>query len=100
MTPQGGPHSSNSANSMSAYPPTHQSPMGGPSPGNRNWNQAQGGFGGPGMTPQGYGNVQMPGSAGGYGRGDQQHSSGNWAPQSAGGFPSNTPSNNFGAYQG
>lgn len=100
MTPQGAPHSSNSANSMSAYPPNHQSPMGGPSPGGRNWNQPQGGFGGPGMTPQGYGNVQMPASAGGYGRGDQ-NSSGGWGPQSAGGFPSNAPSNNFGGgYQG
>lgn len=100
MTPQGGPHSSNSATPMSAYPPTHQSPMGGPSPGPRNWNQPQGGFGGPGMAPQGYGNVQMPGSAGGYGRGDQQHSSGNWAPQSVGGFPSSASNSNFGGYQG
>lgn len=47
------------------------------------------------MTPQGYGNVQMPASAGGYGRGDQ-NPSGGWGPQSAGGFPSNAPSNNFG----
>ena len=50
--------------------------MGGPSPGSRNWNQAQGGFGGPGMTPQGYGNVQMPASTGGYGRGEQNPSGG------------------------
>lgn len=99
MTPQGGPHSSNSANSMSAFPPNHQSPMGGPSAGNRSWSQPQGGFGGPSMTPQGYSSVQIPGSAGGYGRNDQ-NSSGGWGPQSAGGFPSNAPSNNFGGYQG
>lgn len=75
--------------------------MGGPSPGGRNWSQPQGSFGGPGMTPQGYGNVQMSASAGGYGRGDQNSSGGWGGPQSAGGFPSNAPSNNFGGgYQG
>ena len=73
--------------------------MGGPSPGSRNWNQAQGGFGGPGMAPQGYGNVQMPASGGGYGRGDQ-NPSGGWGPQNAGGFPSNAPNNSYGGFQG
>lgn len=100
MTPQGAPQSANSANSMPAYPPSHQSPMGGPSPGARNWTQPPGSYGGPGMTPQGYGGVQMPASAGGYGRTDQNPSAG-WGPQSAGAFPSNPPSNSFGVgYQG
>lgn len=92
---------------MSAYQSNHQSPMGGPSPGG--YGQPQGGYGGPGMAPQGYGNVQMPGgagmprnagmpgSAGGYGR--DQHSGGGYGPPSAGGYPSGAHSN-YGGYQG
>ena len=99
MTPQGGPHSSNSTNSMSTYPPNHQSPMSGPNPASRNWNQPQGGFGGPGIASPGYGSVQMPGSASSYGRGEH-NPSGGWAPQSTSGFPSNGPNSNYGGYQG
>ncbi|MCJ1375162.1 hypothetical protein MMC20_006396 [Loxospora ochrophaea] len=96
MTPQGGPHSSTSMNSMSGYPANHQSP--GPSPASRNWPQSQGNFGGPGMPPQGYGNMQMPGSAGGYGPTDQNSAGSSWGPPSAGGFSRNPPAGNFGGY--
>ncbi|KAI4128128.1 MAG: hypothetical protein LQ347_004307 [Umbilicaria vellea] len=97
MTPQGGPHSATA--SMPGYPTSHQSPLG-PSPGGRGWGDPQNGFGGPSMPPQGYSNIQMPGSAGGYGRGNQNQSSGGWAPPSAGSFPSNPPHNGYGGYQG
>lgn len=99
MAPQGGPHSANAAHAMSGYPNNHQSPAG-PSPGGRGgWAGPQGGYGAPSMTPQGYGNMQMPGSAGGYGRGDQS-SNGGWGPPSAGAYPNNGPNNQYGGYQG
>lgn len=84
---------------MPGYPSNHQSPLG-PSPGGSGWGDPQNGFRGPAMPPQGYGNIQMPGSAGGYGRGNQNPSSGGWGPHSAGSFPSNPPNNGYGGYQG
>ena len=98
MTPQGGPHS---AGPMSGYPT--QSPMGVPSPAGRgNWNYTA--QAGPGMAPQGYG--QMPnnggavsGSTGGYGRGDQMQG-GYGGPPSASGYPPNGQAGNYGGYQG
>ena len=99
MTPQGGPHS---AGPMSGYPSQH-SPMGAPSPAGRgNWNYTA--QGGPGMAPQGYGQMPsnsggVPGSAGGYGRGDQMQG-GYGGPPSAGGYPPNGQAGNYGGYQG
>lgn len=94
MTPQGGPHS---AGPMSGYPNQH-SPMGAPSPAGRgNWNYtAQ-----PGMAPQGYGQNGggVPGSAGGYGRGDQMQG-GYGGPPSAAGYPPNGQTGNYAGYQG
>ena len=86
-------------NPMAAY--GHHQQSAGPSPGGRGgWNQqAQGGFPSAGMPPQGYGNMPMPGSAGGYGH--DQGSAGGWnqQPQSAGGYPrNNSQANNFGGY--
>ncbi|MCJ1274937.1 hypothetical protein MMC21_002736 [Puttea exsequens] len=97
MTPQGGPHS---AGPMSGYPP-QQSPMGGPSPAGRPY---QGyGQGGPGLPPQGYGQMPnsagVPGSAGGYGRPDQMQGP-YGGPLSAGGYPPNGQGGNYGGYQG
>jgi len=96
MTPQGGPHSSTP--SMAGYPPNHQSPLG-MSPGGRGWD-LQNGFGGPGMAPQGYGNMQMPGSAGGYGRGNQNPSPAGWGQQGTGNYQNNPGNNGYGGYQG
>ena len=95
MTPQGG-HSSTAMNSMPGYPPAHHSP--GPSPASRGWTQQpQGNFPPSGMPPQGYGNMQMPGSAGGYGH-DQNPAAG-WGQQPTSGYPRNPPTNNsFGGY--
>ncbi|MCJ1257881.1 hypothetical protein MMC24_005709 [Lignoscripta atroalba] len=95
MTPQNGPHSAVSINSMPGYPTSHQSP--GPSPAGRGWSHAQGGFSGPGMAPQGYGNIQMPGSAGGYG---QDQNSAGWGQPSATGFSRNTANNGNHSYGG
>ena len=84
MTPQGGPPSAGSGHPMSGYP-SHQSPMGGPSPGGRYPPQPQAGYNANGMGHQVYG--QMPTSAGGYGR--DQHPAPNWSnPPSAGGYHS------------
>ena len=78
---------------------SHHQQSAGPSPGGRGgWNQ-QGGFPSAGLPPQGYSNMQMPGSAGGYGH--DQGSAGGWnqQPQSAGGYPrNNQQGNNFGGY--
>lgn len=99
MTPQGGPHS---AGPMPGYP-NQQSPMGAPSPAGRgNWNYTA--QGGPGMAHQGYGQMPsngggVPGSAGGYGRGDQMQG-GYGGPPSAGGYPPNGQAGNYGGYQG
>lgn len=87
---------------MSAgYPPTHQSPMSGTTPG-RYGGQPSGGYAGPGMPPPSYqmpGGAGMPGSAGGYGR-DQGSAGGYGGPPSAGGYPtSNMPSGGYGGYQ-
>ena len=95
MTPQGGPHS---AGPMSGYP-NQQSPMGAPSPAGRgNWNHtAQ-----QGMAPQGYGQSNgggVPGSAGGYGRGDHMQG-GYGGPPSAAGYAPNGQAGNYGGYQG
>ena len=72
--------------------------MGAPSPAGRgNWNYtAQ-----PGMAPQGYGQNGggVPGSAGGYGRGDQMQG-GYGGPPSAAGYPPNGQTGNYGGYQG
>ena len=97
MTPQGGPHSSTSMTPMSGYPAQHQSP--GPSSAGRGgWNQQpQGGFPPSGMPPQGYGNMPMPGSAGGYGH--DQNSAVGWGQSGAGAYPRNPAgNNNFGGY--
>ena len=90
MTPQG-PHASTAMNSMPGYPPAHQSP--GPSPAGRGWNQQpQGSFPSTGMPPQGHGNVQMPGSAGGYGH--QPSYAGVWGDTAHSGYTRNQPTNN------
>jgi hypothetical protein len=92
MSPQGGPPSA----SMAGYP-THQSPVPGPSPGGRGYAQNQGGFPSAGFAPQGYPNMQMPVSAGGYGQ--EQNSAGWGQPQGGAGYPRNPPhnaGNNFG----
>ncbi|KAL9035972.1 MAG: hypothetical protein Q9214_006342 [Letrouitia sp. 1 TL-2023] len=102
MTPQGGPHSSNSAGPMSGYPPSHQSPMGGYNTGPAAMGQSPGAYPGPNIA-QGYQPPRqggMPGSAGGYGRGDQG-SAGWGGPPSAGGYPPNpAPAQGYGGYQG
>lgn len=96
MTPQGGPHS---AGPMSGFP--SQSPMAGPSPGGRGYS----GYGsGPGMPPQGYGQMQggggsMPSSAGGFGRNDQMQSN-YGAPQSAGSYSAGGQGGGYSGYQG
>ncbi|KAF2269890.1 hypothetical protein CC78DRAFT_452513 [Lojkania enalia] len=63
----------------------------GPSPGGQPFGQNQPGFGGPGI-PQPY--QQMPGSAGGYGRGGQPQQQ--WGQPNQGNFNQN----GFGGYQG
>ena len=99
MTPQGGPHS---AGPMSGYP-SQQSPMGAPNPAGRgNWNYTA--QAGPGMAPQGYGQMPsngggVPGGASGYGRSDQM-SGGYGGPPSGGGYPPNGQAGNYGGYQG
>ncbi|KAL8868005.1 MAG: hypothetical protein Q9174_005279 [Haloplaca sp. 1 TL-2023] len=105
MTPHGGPHSA-PGGPMPGYPPAHQSPMAGPSPGAGNWNQPhQGGYGGPGMG-QGYqmpgGQGGMPPSAGGYGRGGDRSGGGWGGPPSAGGYPPSNahPGQGYGGYAG
>ncbi|MCJ1310083.1 hypothetical protein MMC25_003744 [Agyrium rufum] len=93
MSPGGGQH-----------PPTPMSGYGshqpGPSPGARQWSQSgQGGFPSVGLPPQGYGNMQMPGSAGGYGH--EQGSAAGWNQSAgAGGYPRNVApnNNNYGGY--
>lgn len=83
--------------------------MGGPGPspaGGPNWNQPQGGYGGPGMGPSYQqmpgGQGGMPHSAGGYGRNDRN--GGGWGgPASAGGYPPNQappPNQGYGGYHG
>lgn len=83
-------------NTMSGYPPTHQSP--GPSPAGRGWSQQpQPGFSPTGMPTQAYGSMQMPGSAGGYGH--DQNSAGGWGQASASAYQRNPAANNsFGGY--
>ena len=98
MTPQAGPQS---AGPMSGYP-NQQSPMGAPSPAGRGY-QGYGGQGGPGMAPQGYGQMPpsaggVPGSAGGYGRADHMQG-GYGGPPSAGGYPPNGQTGHYGGYQ-
>ena len=100
MTPQGG-HASAAMNSMPGYPPAHQSPGPGPSPAGRGWNQPpQGSFPPAGMPTQGHGNMQMPGSAGGY---QQTYGhSGVWGESNFGRtgatHPHGQQTNNFGGY--
>ncbi|KAF4304140.1 E3 ubiquitin-protein ligase pub1 [Botryosphaeria dothidea] len=97
-SPAGGPNS--------AYPPTPNAyfpqyggpggPMGspqGPSPGGQPFAQNQGGFGGPAMA-QPY--QQMPGSAGGFGRGNAGAQQ--WAQPTPGGF--GQVNNGFQGYSG
>jgi nucleolysin TIA-1/TIAR len=67
--------------------------LGPPAPAGRGWDQGQGGFAGPQMAPQGY--QQMPGGAGGYGRGQAQPPAQQWAQPNNPGF-----GNGFGGYQG
>lgn len=79
----------------SPYFPQYSGPGGpmspqGPNPAGRGWDQSGGNFG-PGMPAQGYG--QVPGSAGGYGRG-QSNPASQWAQPNAGNF-----NNGFGGYQ-
>ena len=98
MTPQGGPHS---AGPMPGYP-SQQSPMGAPAPAGRGY-QGYGGQGGPGMAPQGYGQMPpsaggVPGSAGGYGRPDHMQG-GYGGPPSAGAYPPNNQTPHYGGYQ-
>ncbi|KAI9667317.1 MAG: hypothetical protein M1821_000132 [Bathelium mastoideum] len=86
------------ANPGAAYFPQYGGPGGpmspqGPSPGGQ-FNQPQPGFGGP---PMGQPYQQMPGSAGGFGRGSQS-AGGQWGQPSAGGF--GNVGNGFGGYQG
>ncbi|KAF2233413.1 hypothetical protein EV356DRAFT_516430 [Viridothelium virens] len=81
-----------------AYFPQYGGPGGpmspqGPSPGGQ-FNQPQASFGGP---PMGQPYQQMPGSAGGFGRGNQS-AGGQWGQPSAGGF--GNVGNGFGGYQG
>jgi nucleolysin TIA-1/TIAR len=67
----------------------------GPSPGGQPFGQQQTGFGGPGMAQPGMAQPyqQMPGSAGGYGRGQPQQQ---WGQPTQGNFNQN----GFGGYQG
>ncbi|PGG99344.1 hypothetical protein AJ80_09382 [Polytolypa hystricis UAMH7299] len=83
----------------SPYFPQYSGPGGpmtpqgaGPSPGGRGWDQQGGNFAGPAMPAQGYGG-QLPGSAGGFGRGQTTPASG-WAQPNSGSF-----GNGFGGYQ-
>jgi len=81
----------------SQYFPQYSGPGGpmspqGPSPGAQPFAQNQAGFGGPGMA-QPY--QQMPGSAGGYGRGGQPQQQ-QWGQPNQGNFPQN----GFSGYQG
>ena len=75
--------------------------MAGPSPGGRGY---VGGYsGGPGLPPQGYGQMQsgggsIPGSAGGYGRSDQMPPN-YGAPQSAGGYSAGGQGGGYSGYQ-
>ncbi|KAI9801187.1 MAG: hypothetical protein M1825_003461 [Sarcosagium campestre] len=93
MTPQGGPHSA--TGSFAGHPANPQSPLG-PAAGVQRWGQEQGNFGGPSM-PQSAGYGQMPGSAGGYPRANQNQNS-QWGQQSASSF--GNVGNGFGGYQG
>lgn len=86
MTPQG-------MESMSPQGLLGTDLMSGAAPAGRGWDQGQAGFGGPGMQPQGY--TQMPGSAGGYGRGQAQPPAQQWGQPPNPGF-----GNGFGGYQG
>ncbi|KAL8742571.1 MAG: hypothetical protein Q9190_004968 [Brigantiaea leucoxantha] len=91
MTPQGGPHSSNSTGPVPGYPPSHQSPLGGYNAGPANIGQSPSAYPGPALQ-QGYQPPRqggMPGSAGSYGRSDQ--GAAGWGPPSAGGYPPNPP---------
>ncbi len=76
--------------------------MAAPSPAGRGY-QSYGGQGGPGMAPQGYGQMShsagaVPGSAGGYGRPDHVQGGYGGPPLSAGGYQNQTSS--YGGYQG
>ncbi|KAF2462167.1 hypothetical protein BDY21DRAFT_277717 [Lineolata rhizophorae] len=96
FSPAPGPNSAYPGTPNAFFPqyggPGPMSPQA-PTPGGQPFNPNQGGFGGPGMG-QPY--QQMPGSAGGYGRGNQ--GGGQWPQQGAGNF--GNVNNGFGGYQG
>ena len=86
---------------MSGYP-NQQSPMGAPASAGRGY-QGYGGQAGPGIAPQGYGQMPpnaggVPGSAGGYGRPDPMQG-GYGGPPSAGGYAPNNQAAHYGGYQ-
>ncbi|KAF2654632.1 hypothetical protein K491DRAFT_600430 [Lophiostoma macrostomum CBS 122681] len=87
MSPQGERHKR-----KLRYRRDHANSRAGPSPGGQPFGQNNAGFGGPGI-PQPY--QQMPGSAGGYGRGAQPQQQ-QWGQPTQGNFNQN----GFGGYQG